>query len=159
MIKNKEKPEKIAHAIFESSRVMVLTGAGISTESGIPDFRSPGGIWSRFDASIMTSDRLYGDPEGFYREAASMLGFFEEMRNAEPSRAHCILAEMEKEEYISGVITQNIDGLHLKAGSKNLYEVHGNLREGYCMSCGKKVSFDILAGKVKSGNIPPYIKN
>lgn len=155
MIKNKEKPEKIAHAIFESSRVMVLTGAGISTESGIPDFRSPGGIWSRFDASIMTSDRLYGDPEGFYREAASMLGFFEEMRNAEPNRAHCILAEMEKEKYISGVITQNIDGLHLKAGSKKVYEVHGSLNEGYCMSCGKKVSFDLLAGKVKSGNIPP----
>ena len=155
MLGNKEKPKKIAHAIFESRRVLVLTGAGISTESGIPDFRSPGGVWSRFDASVMTSDGLYGDPEDFYRKAASMLGFFEEMRDAEPNRAHCILAEMEKEKYICGVITQNIDGLHLKAGSENVYEIHGNLSGGYCMSCGKKVSFNLLAGKVKSGNIPP----
>ena len=155
MIMDKEKPKKIAKAISESGRVTVLTGAGISTESGIPDFRSPGGIWSRFDASIMTGDKLYGDPEGFYRQAASMLDFFEEIRNAEPHRAHFILAEMEKENFISGVITQNIDGLHLKAGSKKVYEVHGNLRKGHCMSCGRKVSFDLLAGKVKSGSIPP----
>lgn len=155
MIRNKEKPKKIAQVIFENRRVFVLTGAGISTESGIPDFRSPGGIWSRFDASIMTSDKLYGDPEGFYRQGVSMLDFFEEMRNAEPNRAHCILAEMEKEKYISGIINQNIDGLHLKAGSKKVYEIHGNLREVHCMSCGGKVSFDLLAGKVKSGSIPP----
>ncbi len=159
MIRNKEKPKMIAQAIFESCRVMVLTGAGISTESGIPDFRSPGGIWSRFDASIMTSDRLYGDPEGFYRQAASMLDFFEEMRNAEPNRAHRILAEMEKEKYIAGVITQNIDGLHIKAGSKTVYEVHGSLREGYCMSCGKRIRFDLMAWKVKSGSIPPACDN
>lgn len=155
MIGNKEKPKKIAQAIFKSNMVLVLTGAGISTESGIADFRSPGGIWSRFDASIMTSYKLYNDPEGFYRQAASMLGFFEEIRGKEPGRAHHILAEMEKEKYIAGIITQNIDGLHLKAGSKKVYEVHGNLRGGHCMSCGKKVSFDLLAGKVKSGNIPP----
>lgn len=155
MIGNKEKPKKIAQAIIESNMVLVLTGAGISTESGIPDFRSPGGIWSRFDASTMTSYKLYSDPGRFYRQAESMLDFFEEIRNTEPGRSHYILAEMEKEKYISGIITQNIDGLHLKAGSRNVYEVHGNLREGHCMSCGKKVSFNLLTGKVKSGNIPP----
>jgi len=155
MIMDKEKSRKIAKVISESSRVAVLTGAGISTESGIPDFRSPGGIWSRFDASIMTSDKLYGDPKSFYRQAAPMLGFFEEIRKAKPNKAHYILAEMEKENLVSGVITQNIDGLHLKAGSEKVYEVHGNLREGHCISCGEKVSFDLLVGKVKSGSIPP----
>lgn len=150
-----KKPVKIAEAILESRKVIVLTGAGISTESGIPDFRSPGGIWSRFDAGIMTSDMLYGNPAGFYKKAAVMLGFFEEIRGAKPNRAHRILAEMEREGFISGVITQNIDGLHLKAGSKKVYEVHGNLKEGHCMSCGSVVGFDLLVEKIKNGNIPP----
>jgi NAD-dependent deacetylase len=152
---NKEKSKEIAKVIFESNNVMVLTGAGISTESGVPDFRSPGGIWSKFDASIMTRDKLYEDPEGFYRQAAPMLDFFEEIRKASPNQAHYVLAEMEKENIISGIITQNIDGLHLKAGSEKVYEVHGNLREGHCISCSEKISFDFLAGKVKSGSIPP----
>ncbi len=155
MVMDKEKLKSIARVIFESSNVVVLTGAGISTESGIPDFRSPGGIWSRFDASIMTRDKLYEDPEGFYRQAVPMLDFFEEIKNASPNQAHYVLAEMEKENIISGIITQNIDGLHLKAGSEKVYEVHGNLREGHCMSCREKISFDFLAGKVKSGSIPP----
>lgn len=151
----KEKSKNIAKALFESNNVMVLTGAGISTESGIPDFRSPGGIWSRFDASIMTRDKLYDDPEGFYRQAVQMLDFFEEMKDASPNQAHYVLAEMEKKNIISGIITQNIDGLHLKAGSERVYEVHGNLREGHCISCGAKISFDFLVGKVRSGSIPP----
>jgi NAD-dependent deacetylase len=151
----KEKLKNIAKAIFESNSVMVLTGAGISTESGIPDFRSPGGIWSRFDASIMTRDKLYDDPAGFYRQALQMLDFFEEIKDASPNQAHYVLAEMEGQNIISGIITQNIDGLHLKAGSEKVYEVHGNLREGHCISCGEKISFDFLVGKVRSGSIPP----
>jgi NAD-dependent deacetylase len=149
------KPVKIAKTILESNRVVVLTGAGISTESGIPDFRSPGGIWSKFNAGVMTSDMLYGDPKRFYEQAVAMLEFFEEIRDSKPNRAHYILAEMEREGFISGVITQNIDGLHLKAGSEKVYEVHGNLREGHCMSCGIKAEFDLLVKKIRSGVVPP----
>lgn len=150
-----KKPVKIAEAILESGKTVVLTGAGISTESGIPDFRSPGGIWSRFDPGVMTSSMLYGNPVGFYKQAVAMLKFFKEIKSAKPNRAHYILAEMEKEGYLSCVITQNIDGLHLKAGSEKVYEVHGNLRGGYCMSCGEKTDFDLLAEKVRSGIVPP----
>jgi len=150
-----KKPVKIAEAILESGKTVVLTGAGISTESGIPDFRSPGGIWSKFDPGVMTSSMLYGNPAGFYRQAMAMLNFLKEIKNARPHSAHYILAEMEKEGYLSCVITQNIDGLHLKAGSKKVYEVHGNLREGHCMSCGEKTDFDLLVEKVRSGIIPP----
>ncbi|MBA7468560.1 NAD-dependent protein deacetylase [subsurface metagenome] len=150
-----KKPVKIAEAILESSKVVVLTGAGISTESGIPDFRSPGGIWSKFDPGVMTSSMLYGNPVGFYKQAVAMLSFLKEINSAKPNRAHYILAEMEKEGYLSCVITQNIDGLHKKAGSEKVYEVHGNLRGGYCMSCGRKIGFDLLVEKVRSGVIPP----
>ena len=150
-----KKPVKIAEAILESGKTVVLTGAGVSTESGIPDFRSPGGIWSKFDPGVMTSSMLYGNPVGFYKQAVAMLSFLKEIKSAKPNRAHYILAEMEKEGYLSCVITQNIDGLHIKAGSEKVYEVHGNLMGGYCMSCGEKTDFDLLVEKVRSGVIPP----
>jgi len=155
----KEKPFKIAKAILESNKTVVLTGAGISTESGIPDFRSPGGIWSKFDPSVMTSYMLSSNPVYFYRKALAMLGFFNEIKNVRPNRAHYILAEMENDRLISCIITQNIDGLHIKAGSRRVYEVHGNLREGYCMSCDSKVSLNLLIDKVKRNNIPPLCDN
>lgn len=152
---DKDKVNKIAEVIVESKKTVVLTGAGISTESGIPDFRGPGGIWSRFDPAIMTADVLKKNPSYFYSKAQSMLNFFEDIKNVKPSPAHFILADMEREGLISSVITQNIDSLHIKAGSKKVYEVHGNLKEAYCMSCGKKVDFNYLVEKIRGNNIPP----
>jgi len=153
---NTNKAKLIAEAILESKKTSVFTGAGISTESGIPDFRSPGtGLWSRFDPNMLSSDILYNKPVKFYKQGIKILKFIASIKKAKPNRAHYILAEMEKEKLISCVITQNIDGLHLKAGSKKVYEVHGNLREGYCISCGKRVTFGILIGKVMRGQIPP----
>lgn len=152
--------EKVAKAILESKITSVLTGAGISTESGIPDFRSPGtGLWNKFDLNRLSSDVLYNRPTEFYREGAKILKFLLSIKKAKPNKAHYILAEMEKDGLVSCVITQNIDGLHIKAGSKKVYEVHGNLREGYCISCSKKVTFGTLAGKVVRGQIPPICNN
>ncbi len=133
----------------------MLTGAGISTESGIPDFRSPGGIWSKFDAGVMTSSLLYENPEEFFKQGMAMLGFLEDIENTKHHVAHQVLAEMEKEGLLACIVTQNIDGLHQKAGSKKVYEVHGNIREGYCVSCNKKVEFSLLTRKIKEGEIPP----
>ena len=153
---NTNKAKLIAEAILESKKTSVLTGAGISTESGIPDFRSPGtGLWSRFDPNMLSSDILYNKPVKFYRLGIKILKFIASIKKAKPNRAHYILAEMEKEELVSAIITQNIDGLHLKAGSKKVYEVHGNLREGYCISCEKRVTFGTLISKVMRGQIPP----
>lgn len=153
-MRDKNLFEEAARLIKQSRKTMVLTGAGISTESGIPDFRSPGtGLWENLDPMEVLSTRvLYNHPEEFYKIGFAILI---SMKNAEPNEAHYILSEMEKEGIIFGVITQNIDNLHKKAGSQNLFEVHGNTREGSCLNCGKKVSFEVLEGKVSKKQIPP----
>lgn len=147
--------EAILNTIENRKKVVVLTGAGISTESGIPDFRSPNGIWSKFDSATFSSDVLYEDPERFYKSSLKLLEFLYSIKNAKPNKAHLILAKMESLGYISSIITQNIDGLHSKAGSKKVYEVHGNLEEGYCINCGSKVTFNILIEKILSNELPP----
>lgn len=153
--KAKEIAETILHTIKNGGKVVVLTGAGISTESGIPDFRSPGGIWNKFNPAIFSSDVLYKNPKKFYESSLKLLEFLYSVKNAKPNKAHIILAKMEAKGYISSVITQNIDGLHNKAGSKKVYEVHGNLEEGYCTSCGIKVTFNLLIEKILSKEFPP----
>jgi len=155
----KEKINKIVKEIINSKKTVVLTGAGISTESGIPDFRSPGGIWSRFDPAAMSGDVLRSNPAYFYTKAMPMLDFFGEISDKKPNQAHFILKDMEESGLISSIVTQNIDGLHIKAGSKNVYEVHGSLREGYCMSCGSRVSFNFIVDKIKNNEIPPRCGN
>lgn len=146
--------EKIAQKIIDSSMTIVLTGAGISTESGIPDFRSPGtGIWERIDPmEALSTNILYGDPKKFYSIGFKILS---EMKGAKPNKAHYIIAKMEAEKLVHGLITQNIDSLHYAAGSRAMMEVHGHIRSGHCMKCGKLYSFSELENKVCSGEIPP----
>jgi NAD-dependent deacetylase len=156
---NSSKTKTIAGTILNTienkENIVVLTGAGISTESGIPDFRSPGGIWSRFNPAVFSSNILYKDPERFYKSSLKLLEFLHSIKNAKPNKAHLILAKMESQGYISSIITQNIDGLHHKAGSKKVYEVHGNLEEGYCIDCGSKVTFNLLIEKILNNELPP----
>lgn len=149
-----EDIKKAAKMIKDSSKTMVLTGAGISTESGIPDFRSPGtGLWENIDPmEALSTSVLYNDTEKFYKEGFNMLLG---MADAEPNKAHYVLAEMERLGYIKGVITQNIDNLHYKAGSDYILEVHGNTREGSCINCGIIVDLNILTSKVNNKEIPP----
>ncbi len=152
----KKKERLIAEQLKESRKTVVLTGAGISTESGIPDFRSPGsGIWTKFDPYFMTRDALYNNPKSFYENGLKFLEFLYSIKNAEPNKAHFAIAELEKIELISAVITQNIDGLHKKAGSKEVYEIHGNLDEAYCMKCGRVTTFEELVKKLSGGQVPP----
>jgi NAD-dependent deacetylase len=118
----------------------VLTGAGISTESGIPDFRSPTGIWARYDPmEYATIDAFLADPEkvwDFYGKRLNVL------REAEPNAGHRALAELEARGWVRAVITQNIDRLHERAGSCALVEVHGSIRTSSCLDCGTVVPFD-----------------
>ena len=114
---------------------VVLTGAGVSTESGIPDFRSPTGIWAEVDPMEYASLRAFReDPEkvwGFYAARIDML------TGAEPNEAHRALAELERRGLVSAVVTQNIDLLHTRAGSENVVEVHGSIRTASCAECGR----------------------
>ena len=118
----------------------MLTGAGVSTESGIPDFRSPTGIWAGVDPMEYASLRAFqADPEkvwSFYAKRIEML------TGAEPNAAHFALAELERLGFVSAVVTQNIDLLHSRAGSREVVEVHGSIRTGSCPACGATYPLD-----------------
>lgn len=120
---------------------VVLTGAGISTPSGIPDFRSPGsGLWSLYDPMEVASLSAFRyHPEKFFTWFHPLA---KRMTDALPNPAHFALAELEKAGFVHSIITQNIDGLHQRAGSKQIFEVHGTLQSLTCISCFKKYSAD-----------------
>ncbi|MEW9123925.1 MAG: NAD-dependent protein deacylase [Thermotaleaceae bacterium] len=146
--------QKAAEIIKKSKGVVVLTGAGISTESGIPDFRSPGtGLWEKMDPmEALSTEVLYNRPEKFYREGFEIL---RSMKDIAPNVTHEILGKMEEEGCVDLIVTQNIDNLHQKAGSKKVYEVHGHIRSGYCIQCSKEINMENLEEKVDKGEIPP----
>ncbi|NLK51194.1 MAG: NAD-dependent deacylase [Syntrophomonadaceae bacterium] len=149
-----EKIKQLAGFIRQSRRVLALTGAGISTESGIPDFRSKGsGLWEKVDPmEVLSVQVLKRNPQRFYRE-----GFvhFLKLENARPNPAHEVLGWLEQREFLAGVITQNIDGLHQKAGSQRVMEVHGHIRTGHCMRCQKKYPMGFIRGKLDTDINPP----
>ncbi len=126
--------EELIQVLLNAKRIVVLTGAGISAESGIPTFRGSGGLWEGYSVEEVAT------PEGFDRNPELVWRFYNERRiniaKAEPNRAHIVLAEMENL-YDLWVITQNIDGLHTKAGSKNVVELHGNIWRVKCTECGR----------------------
>lgn len=141
--------------LLKSSRnAMILTGAGISTESGIPDYRSKGtGLWEKVDPAKMASVTfMLSHPKEFF---SFNIPHWAKYAKAQPNVAHRIIAAMEREGYIKGVITQNIDNLHYKAGSKNLFEVHGNLRTAHCINCTNKYDFNDIVTQFYEGINPP----
>lgn len=132
-----EKLETLKQWIQESNRIVFFGGAGVSTESGIPDFRSVDGLYNQkfeYPPETIISHSFYEQrPEyffRFYREKMLPLGF-------EPNITHKVLARWEQEGKLSAVVTQNIDGLHQKAGSKRVYELHGSVLRNYCTRCRK----------------------
>ncbi|HHY39143.1 MAG TPA: NAD-dependent deacylase [Clostridia bacterium] len=126
----------------ESKRTVVLTGAGISTESGLVDFRSPQGLWKQVNpAQVASIWALEYSPEEFFRFYRERL---DTMRHALPNKGHVALARLEAAGFVSTVVTQNIDGLHQKAGSRSVYEVHGDLRSAFCMGCRRRFPIDVI---------------
>jgi len=132
---------QLAEAIKKAKHVAVLTGAGISTSAGIPDFRGKNGIYATgaYDAE-KTFDLGYfkRDPSHFFRFSKEFLSVRHELR---PTPAHEFLARLEENGLLDGIITQNIDGLHTLAGSKNVYEFHGSYSKGHCLDCGEEYGF------------------
>ncbi|MDI9371239.1 MAG: NAD-dependent deacylase [Synergistaceae bacterium] len=126
--------KKLADAIAASREMAVFTGAGMSTESGLPDFRSSDGLWKKYRpeelASIDALNRNFGEFASFYRQRIATLG------EVQPNRGHLVLADWERRGLVKGIITQNVDGLHHAAGSTVVHELHGTLREVRCQSCG-----------------------
>ncbi|MEJ5348621.1 MAG: NAD-dependent deacylase [Desulfosoma sp.] len=141
----KEAAERLA----ASTWAVALTGAGISVESGIPDFRSPGGLWSKYDPLE------YGDIRSFRANPGKVWRMLVDMdrmlHEAPPNPAHYALAALEREGRLKGVITQNVDSLHQKAGSRNVVEFHGHGRSARCDQCGREVPREAL----KLQDLPP----
>lgn len=148
-----ERVITLADMLLDSKKTVVLTGAGVSTESGIPDFRSPGGLWSKVDPLYAFSvETFIYRPEVFYQVGLPHLG---SITSARPNRAHQVLAGLEKAGLVECVITQNVDSLHQQAGSRRVLEVHGHLRSATCMGCGAAITWDHLLERVFAGQIPP----
>lgn len=148
--------EKVADLIISARRVVVFTGAGVSTESGIPDFRSPGGIWDRFDPDEFTYQRFVSDKES-RRKQWQMLQEGGLTTNAMPNPAHHAIAELDRLGMLDCVITQNVDNLHQKAGvpDDKVFELHGNMQWAICLSCGRRYPFEQIKLRLEQGEQIP----
>jgi len=140
--------KRAARIILDSKLTIALTGAGISVESGIPDFRSKGGLWDRFDPEEYATIYAFKDnPEKVWRMLKEMEQIVD---NARPNAAHTGLAELEQMGLLKSVLTQNVDNLHQEAGSRDVIEYHGNSRSLTCLWCNRKYDY-----KEKKGEYPP----
>ena len=150
-----EKLHDAAELMQHAQRIVALTGAGISTESGIPDFRSPGSVWER---NPPTSYRDFLDkPEARQRYWQTRSSLSAQVRMAQPNAAHKALAELERRGKLSGIITQNFDGLHQDAGNspEHIIELHGTSRFAGCTLCGRRSSMSELQDRIDAGEIDP----
>ncbi|MBI5150206.1 MAG: Sir2 family NAD-dependent protein deacetylase [Candidatus Omnitrophica bacterium] len=140
--------------IQEAKTIAALTGAGISTKAGIPDFRGPKGLYvtRRYDPdTVFDIDCFHQDPAPFFQFARDFILLEEKIR---PTTAHQFLSDLEKQGKLKGVITQNIDSLHQMAGSKKVYEMHGSFWVSRCLKCGKEFSFTQMKEKIVREDIP-----
>ncbi len=150
-----ERSAELARLIAQASRIVAFTGAGISTESGIPDFRSPGGVWDRY-APINFQDFLR-DPEARRETWRRGLHTYPVVAAAQPNAAHRALVTLEQDGRLSAVVTQNIDGLHQRAGHapERVIELHGNAHGVRCLACGAASSREVVHQRVLAGEEEP----
>ena len=141
--------KKAAEILKQSKHITAFTGAGISVESGIPPFRGKNGLWSKYDPKILELNYFFQHPKDSWEIIKEI--FYDFFGQAEPNAAHLTLAEMEKNNLLQAVITQNIDNLHQKAGSKNVFEFHGTSNKMLCTNCKRKFESD----RVHLDKLPP----
>jgi NAD-dependent deacetylase len=147
--------------IRNAQRIVVLTGAGISTDSGIPDFRGPKGVWTKNPGAekMATLQHYVADPEVRKRAWKSRLDTF--ARELEPNRGHRALVELERRGTLHTLITQNVDGLHLAAGTSadKLVEIHGTVRDVVCLDCGERAPMERAMARVRAGEDDPACRS
>ena len=153
---------RVARDIVDSKYVIALTGAGMSTESGIPDFRGPSGVWTKNPEAERRAYRGYQmfleDPKVWWKERLAGRSLLGDMEKTTPNPGHYALVELEQMGTLKCVITQNVDALHEKAGSKNLLEYHGSFAKLRCISCGmrfRRSEFD-LEKLLQEDQLPPH---
>lgn len=152
-----ESIKRCARDLLNAKYAIAFTGAGISTESGIPDFRGPSGIWTRDPEAERRSYEIFGkflrNPKEYWEEALKS-PFYEILEKARPNLAHYAIAELEDMGIIKAVITQNIDGLHRKAGSKKVLEFHGGIDKLRCIYCGCRFPREEFAKEIEERKVP-----
>ncbi len=153
--------KQITGWIIQSKKTVVFTGAGLSTESGIPDFRSPGGVWDRYNPEDFYFQNFISSEtsrEKYWQMATEM---YEPMKQAQPNPAHLAIAEMERLGKLEAVITQNVDGLHLKAGNSpgKVIELHGTAMHVSCLHCQKRYERDAIQERIKKGVKAPVCED
>ena len=159
-----ELVERAARDLINSNYAIALTGAGMSTESGIPDFRGPSGIWTKDPEAerraYQTYHRFLANPKEYWEEKLSGPSLFGDLTKVEPNPGHHALAELEKMGILKCVITQNIDNLHQRAGTENVLDYHGNVFKLRCIDCNAR--FDLeeydLQGLREEGRLPPHCR-
>ena len=145
--------EEVAADLHKAQRIIAFTGAGVSEESGIPTYRDKGGLWTKYDPN------KYASIDGFENDPSYYWNFFKDSRkpileNAKPNPAHIALAKLEEMDKLKWVITQNIDGLHHAAGSKNVIELHGTTRTFRCKDCNKQYTLESVNKRIET-ELPP----
>lgn len=148
--------EQARQLLQDASVAVGFTGAGVSTASGIPDFRGPGGLWTRFDPEEFTYERFQRDPAGFW-EKRSKLTRALNLDEVEPNPCHRAMAQAVEADRLGTVITQNIDGLHQAAGvpDDKVLEIHGSTRQARCVGCGDREPIDTVVDRAEDGQLPP----
>ena len=155
-----DRIEFAAEIIANARHAVVFTGAGVSAESGVPTFRGKDGLWTKYDPEEVASI------SGFRRDPKAFWNFSKELllkKKAEPNPAHYAIAELEKMGIVKAVVTQNVDMLHQRAGSKTVYELHGSMEIVDCLDCGKTYRWDEIEGMLERDDVrchcgSPYMK-
>jgi len=148
------KIQQCVELIANSKNIVVLTGAGISTSAGIPDFRGPKGLYvtKRYDPDkVFDINYFHHDQKPFFEFARDFVKLEDQIK---PTRAHCFLGELEKHGKEIGIVTQNIDSLHQMAGSKNVVEIHGSFWESHCQDCGDLFHYEVMKQKIYKEIVP-----
>jgi NAD-dependent deacetylase len=152
--------ETVASLISSAQKVLVFTGAGVSTESGIPDFRGADGIWSKYDPEDFTIQKFLSDKRARKMQWQLLSSGDMSMTKAQPNLAHYAITELDKLGKLYGVVTQNVDGLHQKAGvpEEMVFQLHGDLSHAVCLECRKRYPMEEIAGWLSSGIDEPACK-
>jgi NAD-dependent deacetylase len=147
----------LADLIVKSKKILIFTGAGVSTESGIPDFRSPGGFWTRFDPEDFTIQKFMSDEGARKKHWGAMAEGGLITTDANPNLAHYAIAELEKMGKLYGIVTQNVDGLHQKAGNSEdmVFQLHGDMSHARCLDCNSRYPMEAVMEWVKQGEDIP----
>jgi NAD-dependent deacetylase len=144
-----------AASIEAAETVVAMTGAGVSTASGIPDFRGEGGLWERHDPMDFHVERFRADPAGFWADRLDLHAAIFEDAEIGPNAAHRALADLEAAGHLDELITQNIDGLHQRAGSEEVIELHGSAARTVCRECAQRFEADPVVERARDGELPP----